>query len=92
MTVIWFTYEGNPIIDEVQQSGHTCMIATSEIVIRQLVAQYPDSMIVVGHDIAPRRALNIQQSFPTLTINEATTAKHVLIELGMIMGRQKPTQ
>ena len=39
MTIIWFTYELNPeLIEEVQEHGHTCLQATSEIVVRQLAA------------------------------------------------------
>lgn len=91
MTVIWFTYkEDHELVEAVQQAGHTCLLATSEIVIRHLVAEYSDSTIIVGHDIAPDRAQSIQRKFPTLTITPTTTGNDILIELGLMMSRQKP--
>jgi hypothetical protein len=91
MTIIWFTYKENPeIIDEVQKAGHECLIATSEIVIRHLAAQYSNHLILIGHDILAGRAQRIQQNYPTLLLKETATAKDVLTEIGMIMARQKP--
>lgn len=91
MTVIWFTHGGNnELIDAVRKAGFDCCIVTSEILIRELVAQYTNSIVIIGHDIPPDRAHSVQQQFPMLTINETAKTANILYELGLIMSRQKP--
>lgn len=91
MTIIWFTYQEDlKTVDEVQRSGHKCLLATSEIVIRQLAAQHPDSIILIGHDIPQNRTTRLRQSFTTLHLKPEATSQDILTEIGLIMGRQKP--
>jgi hypothetical protein len=52
----------------------------SAIMIRQLAAQYPESLILIGHHILLPRAQRIQQHYPTIALKADATAKDLLIE------------
>jgi hypothetical protein len=52
-----------------------------ENVIRQVVVQYPDSLIIVVLDMPAPQAKTIQQRLPAIALTEGATAKELLFEL-----------
>lgn len=93
MILIWFTQKPNPaLMFEVQKGGHLCVQARTEALVRGVVAQYPESVVIVGADIPQAQAQEVQRRHTTIHLTRDATTRDILCELSNLFPPKATVQ
>lgn len=82
---VWYTRRPDAaLMFDVEQAGHACVQADTEALVRGVVAQHPQSVVLIGPDVPEPQARAIQQHFQTICVRPGATAKDLIWEVSFL--------